>query len=547
MTRGGGDRWFGVTWALLGGLTPALRMLDDAVFTGMGTLRDLGLLDAAEPWETVMSGALATAALVLAAVVWRRPVVALGAIGTAAATGLQMWGEFDPPATVGLIAAAVALVMVELALVLPVVRKWEQVSLIVAEVTAVSAGMLTIVVAAMAWVGLTGDEMPGAHFQYTATVLALFWLVGDLRRAAMVGTLGLDVALDGGRWHPALPGFVASTAAAVYLGTGQASMLGGALAALAVGAVVTRRPARLATAGLAFVSAPFVADSAAVSTVVAAVAVWGIACVASQLARRPDVGFAGFVGAIAVVTATPGAVAVATWSVAAAGLYWLAVLWIAARIIDSRLPGLGTVYRLTAQLGLVVVAFDGFAPAAVLAVVATVFHELEYRERLAGGHRFLAAATALLAWLFANAALRVDVTDLYVLPPLWLLCFALARFGAGRRVAIPLAGACTVAFTVIDRLYDGRAIHTLILGVSALALAGWGEAKGQLSGLAIGGAVAVAAAAFEGLDQSMGIETWGWLVVGGIAAITAAGLLEIQEQSERTAEDSAGANGLRVS
>ena len=360
MTRGGGDRWFGVTWALLGGLTPALRVLDDAVFTGMGTLRDLGLLDAAEPWETVMSGALATAALVLAAVVWRRPVVALGAIGTAAATGLQMWGEFDPPATVGLIAAAVALVMVELALVLPVVRKWEQVSLIVAEVTAVSAGMLTIVVAAMAWVGLTGDEMPGAHFQYTAAVLVLFWLVGDLRRAAMVGTLGLDVALDGGRWHPALPGFVASTAAAVYLGTGQASMLGGALGALAVGAVVTRRPARLATAGLAFVSAPFVADSAAVSTVVAAVAVWGIACVASQLARRPDVGFAGFVGAIAVVTATPGAVAVATWSVAAAGLYWLAVLWIAARIIDSRLPGLGTVYRLTAQLGLVVVALRRF-------------------------------------------------------------------------------------------------------------------------------------------------------------------------------------------
>ncbi|MDH4168710.1 MAG: hypothetical protein OEW42_03890 [Acidimicrobiia bacterium] len=545
----GRERWVPIIWAASAGLTPASRVLDDAVFTGMGTMRDLGLLDAAQRWETLTAGALATVALVLAAVLRRRVVVALLAVATAAATGIQVWGELDPPATVALVAVAIVLGAIEIALAVPAVQRVDRaITKAIADLNAVANGMLTLVVAAAAWVYLTEGDAPGAQLQYTAAVVALVWLIGDLRRAAELGQRGLDRYLVGGNWEPALPGFVVAAASAAYLGTDEHLVLGVALAVLGGLAITTLRPGRLVTATVAFTAAPFLTGREPVVTlIVAVVATWGVAYAATRLAGRNDRTLAGFVGSIAVVTVIPGGVAASSWRLGWGGLFGLVLLWAVARSADARVPVLGRTYRLAGQLGLAVLALDDLALAALAAAVVAVIHELEFRERGEAYHRLLAASSAMLAWWFALGAAEVELVDLYVLPPLWLLSAGMIRIGLDRSAAVLVAAPLTMFVTVTGRIDDGRAVHTVLLGAVALAVAGWAALRGERALLVIGGSVAVAVAAYEGLAQSVGVETWGWLVIGGTAAITAAGLLEVRAPSGGMVEDGTAGDDAFVS
>ncbi|MDH3704687.1 MAG: DUF2157 domain-containing protein [Acidimicrobiia bacterium] len=533
------DRWMGIIWAALAGLTPALRVLDEVVFTGMGTLREMGLFDAAVRWETVTVGAIATVALGLAAQIQRRLVAVPLAVAVAGATTIQVWVEIDPPSTVVLTAVAIVLGLFELALALPAARRLgADVVRVIGDVNAVCAGALTLVAAAAAWVRLTEAEAVGDHLQYTAAVLALVWVIADLRRGLERGQRGLDLLLVGGDWAPALPGVGVSLASAVYLGTDDGVALGVALAVVGLVAVATLRPLRLATAATAMTAAPwFTGDEPALTAVVAALAALVVAWVATQIPDRPLAALLGGVGLVAVM---PGAVAAGQWHLATGGLFAIGVLWAAAWIVDRRVPVLAVVYRVTALAGLIPIAIDEFWMAAVVAATIAVVSELEFRLDRQPWHRVIGGVAATIAWWAALGTAEVDLVDAYLLPPVWLFALALAAIGVDRTAAVIVATPITLYVTVTGRAVDGRPVHTVVLGVAALAVAVGAAIDGRRVLLAASGSVAVAVAVFEGLAQSVGVETWVWLVAGGIAAVTAAGLLEMRDPDDvhaTTADD----------
>ncbi|MGI9602228.1 MAG: hypothetical protein ACR2QE_10110 [Acidimicrobiales bacterium] len=527
-----GDRSFGVIWAAAAGLAPALRVFDDAVFTGMGTLRDLGLLDAAEPWEMVLAGLIASVALVLAAVERRSAVVGLTAVAALAATGIQLWVSLDPPDTVGFIAVAVVLAAVELALAHPLAdRLGRQAQVTIGDVNAVAAGMLTAVAAASAWVGLTEGAVLADHLSPTAAVLALVWLLGDQRRAGEMGQRGLNRVLVGGNWAPALPGFVLAVASSVYLATDRTLVLGLVLAGLGVLALSSLRPGRLIVASATLTVAPFlVGEVPELAMTVSGVTTLALMVVASFVVLRGDRYLAGLAAGLGVLTVLPGAVAAYTFGIEWSGLFVLVTLWAAGRLLDPALPLLGRVFRIVAWSGLGLIALHSYWLAMAASALATLVAWIESRS---GDefHRWAAAITALFTWLFAMAGAGVDIAEVYVLPPFWLAMVATSRLGAGRWESLGPAAALTAVVTIESRIYDGRAVHMLILGCFAVGLAIWGAMQGDRAALVMGGSTAVAVAVYEGLAQSVGVETWGWLVVGGTAALTAAGLLETRGSS----------------
>ena len=62
---------------------------------------------------------------------------------------------------------------------------------------------------------------------------------------------------------------------------------------------------------------------------------------------------------------------------------------------------------------------------------------------------------------------------------------------------------------------------------------------GKSAPVASASQVAVAAATFDLLDRSVGVESWGWLLVGGAAAVSAAIVLE-RRDADAMAETSIG-------
>ena len=534
---GGRRRSFGIIWATLAGLAPALRVLDEAVFTGMGTLRDLGLLDAAEAWEMAVAGLVATAALVYVANRDRAPIVALIAVATTVATGLQLWATYEPPATFGILALAIALGLVEIALAHPFFRSLESgYSKIVGDVNAVATGMLTLVVAARAWTHFVDGGPLSEHHQYTATVLAAVWLVGDLRRSIDLGQRGVSWWVVGGNWAPALPGLAVSLLAATYLATERAWVVALVMVAVGVASISTLRSGRFILAISAFTGAGvFTYDAPVPAIVVSAVTTLAVVHTAALLAQlrqdsTPESGedqeFYYLIAMLGLVTVVTGVTAAGEWSIVYSGLFMLVTLWVAAFILDRTMPELGVVYRCVAQIGLLVVAHNDLRIAAAMSAAVTILNLLEHRRTGRELHRLLALVTVALTWLFTMGAAGVDLMEAYVLPPVWMAAFVAIRLGVNRWAALGPSVVVTLGVTIVGRIDDGRPAHLVILGCASLALAIWGAVSSDRLMLSAGGAMAVATAVYEGLAQSMGVETWGWLVVGGTAAVTAAGLLE---------------------
>ncbi len=145
-------------------------------------------------------------------------------------------------------------------------------------------------------------------------------------------------------------------------------------------------------------------------------------------------------------------------------------------------------------------------------------------------HRIGTVVSLTTAWMLAADALDVSVAEVYLYPPLWLGAAALVASDAigddpPWTILVP-ALVFSAGISVLGRVDDGRAVHLVLLGCVCLLVAGWGAARNDRVVLAVAGAGAVAVAVFEGLARSVGVETWGWLVIGGLAAVTAAGLLE---------------------
>ena len=534
---GGRHRSFALIWAALAGLAPALRVLDDVVFTGMGTMRDLGLLDAAEPWEMAVSGTVATAALIYASVRDRTPVVSLAAVGAAAATAIQLWATYDPPATLGIMALAVSIGLVEIGLAHRLFRSLDRSYRdVIGYANAVAAGMLTLLVAARAWTHFVDGGPLSEHHQYTAAVLAVVWLVGDLRRAIDLGQRGVAWWVVGGNWAPALPGVAVSLFAATYLATERAWVVALVMVAVGVASISTLRAGRFVLAISAFTSAGVLTydapEAAVLVSAVATLAVVHTAALLGQLRQdaTPESGEDQeryyLIAMLGLVTVVTGVTAAAEWSMVYGGLFMLATLWVAALILDCTMPELGVVYRCVAQIGLLVVAHSNLWIAAAISAAVTILNLLEHRLTGRELHRLLALVTVALTWVFAMGAAGVDLMEAYALPPVWMAVFVAIRLGANRWAALGPAVVITLGVTIVGRVDDGRPAHLVVLGSAALALAIWGAVNSDRLMLSAGGAMAVATAVYEGLAQSMGVETWGWLVVGGTAAVTAAGLLE---------------------
>ncbi|MEZ5166491.1 MAG: hypothetical protein R2695_08350 [Acidimicrobiales bacterium] len=431
-------RWYPVVLAGVAGLSPALRVLDDAVFTGMGTLRELGILDTMVPWETAATGTAAAVALVVLGVRRRERVDGVLAFATVAATAIQIWAETDPPPSVGFLTLAITLGLVESGLASPAVTWIERTAAdTIADLCALTTGILTLTVTSSAWALLAtgGDtrEGIGPDHRYTAAVLAVTWLVSWWRRHEE-RRRGADQVH--GVFEFTVPGFTAATLAALYLSTESVLVLGLALCVFGVAGAAFARPTLLVGAGA------------------------------------------------------------------------------------------------MTHLGLLAVAATDLWAAAAVAAGAAVAHELAHRSRPIPGLRVLGATTALLAWWFGLGALRVGLVDVYVLPALAGLVLGADRIGLRRAHAFAFAAPVGVAVTVLGRIDDGRPVHSLFLGVGALVVAMWAAVHGERTPLAVAGSIAVSTAAYEALAQSVGVATWGWLVIGGCAA-TAAGLLEVGSASGR--------------
>jgi len=578
------ERVAGMAWAALAGLAPALRVLDEVAFTGDGTLRRLGLLDAT-PWTaTLIAGGVSLIALSWSAVSRRSLFVAVTAAGVFVATAAAMWSEHQPPRSLLVVAAAILVALAEIGLTHRVTDRMPTLRESASGVVSTLNGSLTLVVAALAsGIATPASQVVGPEWAYAAATLAFAWLVSDLRRMRD----DHRTTAEGGGWAPATWGTVLSALSAVALISTPTVT---AIVALATGSVMllTRRAGRLSVAWLTAALGPcLLVDDWRLALGGATVGVVVVAL--SSLAGRRTYdellgaqGVAGVSVPIGIAAASIGAD-----SVIGAGLAVLALCWIAAVIVDVALPGAALALRGIGLVALVATA-SGDATLAALGLFASALlwlaHLAATRQRsslvVAGwstvvGFSVLtfdvaADATVLLAWAVASggvaligwgldrdlesarfgggfivwwaslvglAGAGVASVEPYAYPILAILGWAIHRDGSadsGRArwvsVAVPMVGALVIAFG--QRVAVGNAGHTLFLGVVALGLCVAGGVRQHQPALVIGAAATVAIGAFEALDQVVGIESWSWLVVTGASALTVAAALEVTDREQ---------------
>jgi len=578
----GRERAAGPVWAGLAGLAPALRVFDELAFTGDGTMRRLGLLDAT-PWEaTLAAGIVATGALIVTVITRRSLFAAVTGAAVVVATGAALWAEHQPPRSLLVVAAAILVALAEIGLTHPMAARLPRArSTAESSVAAVNA-VLTFVIAGLASeVLLPETSLVGPEWAYAAAISAFAWIVADVRRMARDGRS----AAQGGGWAPATWGAVAGALSAVAI-TSSPVVTGVAALSIGVALFATARAGRLSVAWTAGVAGSvLLVDGdwrvavlgAGVGTVLIALAAVG--------GRR---GYDETLGAqaIAGVFVPIGVAAVVIWphSTTGSGAAVLLLAWVAATIVDVAVPSAALALRGLGAAVLIGLAGDDSVMAALALLTSSLLllaHLSATRQRssaiLGGwaalvGIALLVAAvleepTVLLAMALATIGLTVvgwgfdngveaarvgggfivwwaslvglvgaDVASLepYLYPILALIGWALHADGSPESrwtaVGIPLGLAALVAFG--QRIDSGNAGHTLLLGAIALALCVAGALRRHQPALVAGAATTVAVGAFEALDQVVGIESWSWLVVSGACAITIAATLELSENDE---------------
>ena len=135
--------------------------------------------------------------------------------------------------------------------------------------------------------------------------------------------------------------------------------------------------------------------------------------------------------------------------------------------------------------------------------------------------------------------MEVDLLDAYLVPLVWAAVALVAATGAARDRAVQVGLAITTLITVAGRIADGRPEHIAVLGGVAVVVAIAAGRLGDRATLAGAASLTVAAACFDLLDRSVGVESWGWLLVGGAAAVSAAIVLE-RRDADAMAETSIG-------
>lgn len=418
------ERLAGPVWAALAGLAPALRVLDDVAFTGSGTMRRLGLLDATS-WEaTLLAGLVATGALAIAAVRRRNLAIGLLSAGATVTTAAAMWAEHQPPRSLLIVAAAIVIALVEVALAdrrVAALGLDDAVGVISA---AVSAGVAALALSVVMPEGVA----PGVEWAYAGGTLAFAWIVRDIRTSRAQGSSWADVFASGPTspvtsWAIAMTTVATVTLAASPLASGVVAVV---LAAAVVG---SRRRLRhelaltLAIAASALVAGgvPWVAVSAAAVAIV----VVGIVTVAAGR-REPLLGRQAVLGALAPLAVAGGAAG--EWSPFAAGLVVAVGLWMLAVVVDAEDPATAHLARAAGLTSLLAVTTD---------------------------------APVLVGWSLAACG---------------LLLVAHHAVSRQRASAVMAAGSAALAggLSVTDRLHDPLVVSSLVVGVVGLALAGLG-------------------------------------------------------------------------
>ena len=114
----------------------------------------------------------------------------------------------------------------------------------------------------------------------------------------------------------------------------------------------------------------------------------------------------------------------------------------------------------------------------------------------------------------------------YVYPVLFFIAWLFHDAGDHPWMVVAPSLASATALGFWQRIETGNSGHLIVLGIVAIATALWGAANRQNAALSAGSALTVAVATYEGLDSTVGIESWGWLVIAGSAALTVAAILE---------------------
>lgn len=584
----GRTRLIGPAWAALAGFAPAIRLLESVSFTGQGTLSDIGLLhnaNQAAPIFTLVAGAIAAVALGLAALRRSSALAGLSVIGVIATTGVDLWVRFDPPSSAVLIALAASLAMVELGLGFRGVSLRAEIRESIGNVVAATNGVLTLLAFSAGFGVYLPDGAPATgDWKYTAAICAVAWLLGDLRRGLTNGQSLVPMALVGGNWGPALPGFAAAVLASVQLAVGDPVLTGLVAIALAFVALNTLRPGRLLTSwGLAGV-APFLAFGewqVAAPISVASVALMLLVGRYATGAGEKELGFqAGF---LAVFPALAGAISIGVGneSVPLGAAFFIAVLWLTAWIVDHHQDVLGFTLRVlgAAAVGVLVGDLPNTENPALLAAGLTAGLSLVESIRLSDiRYRILAAALGLVvlsvalplpdpghplvlgaslmvglagvgllaqgrhgannaltvlgvlitvvSWMLGLLSAGVVSPEPYVYPVLFFIAWLFHDAGDHPWMVVAPSLASATALGFWQRIETGNSGHLIVLGIVAIATALWGAANRQNAALSAGSALTVAVATYEGLDSTVGIESWGWLVIAGSAALTVAAILE---------------------
>ncbi len=581
----GKTRLFGPAWAALAGFAPAIRLLESVSFIGQGTLSDMGVLhnatDAA-PIYTVIAGALATAALGIAAFRRNSMLSGLAAVGVIAATSIDLWVRFDPPASATLIALAASMVAIELLSSHRAVELRADIADSIGNVVAVITGVLTLLSLSAAFGGYLPDgNAATGDWKYTAAICGVVWLIGDLRRGLANAQSPLPMMLVGGNWGPALPGFAAAVVASVQLTFGDPTLTGLVAITLSLASISTLRPGRLLTSWSLALAAPLLAFGDWKVAAPIAVASAGLMLLTGRYASGTNEQELGFqAGMLSFIPALVGAVSIgeANESLYLAGAFFMATLWTTAWIIQHHHDGLTFALRVVGAAALGFMVSEASSVVALTAFVVAGASAAESFRSSDGRYRILALTLGALAIGFAlpipeaqhlwlvGAALVVGLVGIglgaqgrhisnpglsvfgvlvtgfgwtlgllaagvaspepYVYPILFFISWLFhdAKDHPWMVVGPTLSAATALGFW--QRIEAGNSGHLIALGMVAIAAAVWGAVRRQPAALSYGAAVTVAVGAYEGLDSTVGIESWGWLVIAGSAALTIAAILE---------------------
>ena len=248
-----------------------------------------------------------------------------------------------------------------------------------------------------------------------------------------------------------------------------------------------------------------------------------------------------------------------TVAVTAAGLVLLRAasalalaLGVDVEVVGAGLLATGTASAITAGVGARSLSRGALVATSVLALLVAPLGWLLLGDAgvlraaavLLAGAASLAFGLVLQRWALAHTGaaiatlgtwsllVQVDSTalDLYLLPVAVQVVLAGAAARRCSETSSWIAYAPAVALVgvpaVMERLWGGPGWHGLLAGAVGVLAVALGGARGLRGPVVVGAVLVVAVVVIETLTVVVGVPTWAWLTVGGVALLSAAAVIE---------------------